>query len=96
MGMVRSCGVVTAPRDWRTTPPRARPVTRAPPARGHAAERGPKGGGSGTVLGGEVLVLHLPGMVEGVVGRVSDEEGSVQDCMGRLTSPALYARIAAT
>src|SRR3712207_5247272 len=35
---------------------------------------GPKGGRSGLVLGGEVLVLHLPGMVGGVVGRVSDEE----------------------
>src|SRR5215213_2658085 len=30
--------------------------------------------GSGPVLGGEVLVLHLPGMVEGVVGGVADEE----------------------
>src|SRR5215207_4835654 len=35
---------------------------------------GPKGGGSGPVLGGEVLVLHLPRMVEGVEARVSDEE----------------------
>ncbi len=35
---------------------------------------GPEGGGSGPVLGGEVLVLHLPRMVEGVVGRVPDEE----------------------
>ena len=33
-----------------------------------------KSGGSGPVLGGEVLVLHLPRMVECVVGRVSDEE----------------------
>ncbi len=30
-------------------------------------------GGSG-VLGGEVLVLHLPRMIERVEGRVSDEE----------------------
>src|SRR5215510_1262923 len=35
---------------------------------------GRKGGGSGPVLGGEVLVLHLPSMVECVEGRVSDEE----------------------
>src|SRR5919204_3092973 len=36
--------------------------------------RGPKAGGSGPVLGGEVLVLHLPGLVERVEGRVPDEE----------------------
>jgi hypothetical protein len=36
-------------------------------------QRRPKGG-SGPVLGAEVLVLHLPRMVEGVVGGVSDEK----------------------
>jgi hypothetical protein len=44
----------------------------------HAAERDqsgePKGGGSGPVLGGEVVVLHLPRVIEHVVGRMSDEE----------------------
>ncbi len=44
----------------------------------HVAERGPERRWkvwSGPVLGGEVLVLHLPRMVECVEGRVSDEEG---------------------
>jgi hypothetical protein len=36
--------------------------------------RGPKGGGPGPVLAGAVLVLHLPRVVEGVEGGVSDEE----------------------
>ena len=35
---------------------------------------GPEGGGSGPILSGEVLILHLPRMVERVEGRVSDEE----------------------
>ena len=34
----------------------------------------PDTGWSGLVLGGEVLVLHLPRMVECMEGRVSDEE----------------------
>ena len=48
-----------------------------------------KGAGSVSVLTGEVLVLHLPGMVEGVEGGVSDEEWQCPRPHGPLDLPGV-------
>ena len=59
-----------------------------------------RAGDGETVLGlglaGEVLVLHLPGVVHRVEGGVADQERQRPRPHRFSTSPALYARIAAT